>query len=91
MARGFKTGGRELGTPNHISKDLREALTVALSPELKELPQTLAKLDPEKRLEFTIKLLPYILPRLESVSFDTSNQDEPVKQVFIIGGMEIEI
>jgi len=70
MAQGIKTGGREAGTPNKLTKELREILKDLLHRELTALPERLEKLDGKERLEILVKLLPYVLPKVEPVSMD---------------------
>jgi len=70
MAKGVKTGGREAGTPNKLTSDMRAILKGIVSSELERIPETLAKLEPEKRADLVLKLLPYVLPKVEAVSMD---------------------
>ncbi len=63
---GKKYGGREQGTPNKITKELREILKDVIQFEIEKLQEYLNSLDTEKRIEIVIKLLPYILPKLEA-------------------------
>jgi hypothetical protein len=70
MAKGYKTGGREQGTPNRLTKELRAALKNILAKELESIPGQLEKLEPRDRLEMIIKLMPYALPKIETVSMD---------------------
>lgn len=75
MAKGIKTGGREQGTPNKLTKELRSILKNILAKEMETIPDNLEKLEPKDRLEMTIKLFPYVLPKIETVSMD---KGEPV-------------
>ncbi|MDO9154162.1 MAG: hypothetical protein Q7U47_10785 [Paludibacter sp.] len=50
-----------------LTKDLRANLKSIVETELNQLPETLAALPPDKRLEVLLKLLPFILPKVESV------------------------
>ncbi len=75
MAKGIKTGGREQGTPNKLTKELRSILKNILAKEMETIPDNLEKLEPKDRLEMTIKLIPYVLPKIEPVSMD---KGEPV-------------
>lgn len=67
MAKGKKTGGREQGTPNLLTKEMREILKGIIGKEMELIPETLKNLAPEKRLEMVLKLLPYVLPKVETV------------------------
>lgn len=71
MAKGIKTGGREPGTPNLLTAEMRKILKGIIAKELQLIPETLEKLEPEKRLEIIIKLLPFALPKIESCNMQT--------------------
>ena len=60
--------GRPPGSKNLITRDLREALKILISDELKKLPDLLGKLEPRDRVDLTIKLLSFVLPKLEKIS-----------------------
>ena len=47
---------------------MRAILKGLVANELELLPETFEKLEPEKRLDFVLKLLPYVLPKVEAVS-----------------------
>ena len=68
MAKGFKTGGRELGTPNKTTSELRKVLKHMVDDELQNLQDNINELEPKERIELLIKLLPYILPKVQTVS-----------------------
>ncbi len=71
--QGKKTGGRSAGTPNKVTSELRKTLKGILAAELESLPATLAELPPKERLELTIKLLSFCLPKVNAISgnYDT--------------------
>lgn len=64
---GQKTGGRVKGTPNRVTKELRETLKGIVASELESLPTTLNQLTQKERLEMVIKLLPFCLPKVSSI------------------------
>ena len=72
--KGQKTGGRKLGVPNRLTKELRTALKNVISDELEQLPYQLEKLQPKERIELLAKLLPYALPRVDSEGYKVSEQ-----------------
>ncbi len=74
MATREKTGGREAGTPNRLTKELRTVLKEIIFQEISSLPDRLEKLEPKDRLELFTKLLPYVMPKVEAVN---SGLDEP--------------
>ena len=65
---GKKYGGRQKGTPNRLTKELRTILKDILYNELEEIEGLLDSLEPKVRLELVIKLIPFILPKVETVS-----------------------
>jgi hypothetical protein len=71
--RGQKTGGRVAGTPNRITIELRKTLKTVVASELESLPGTLAELPPKERLEMLVKLLPFCMPKVNSIqgAYDT--------------------
>ena len=71
---GKKFGGRQKGTPNKLTKEIRALLKNIINEELEALQDKLELLDTKQRLEIMIKLLPYVLPRVNPTSHTT---DEP--------------
>ena len=72
---GKKFGGRQKGTPNRLTKELRTILKDLIYEELETLQERLSQLETQERLEVIIKLLPYVLPKV-SPTYHTT--DEPV-------------
>jgi hypothetical protein len=73
--QGKKTGGRIAGTPNKLTSELRTTLKGIIAGELDALPQTFEQLPAKERLELLIKLLPFCLPKVDSISgsYDSKN------------------
>ena len=69
---GNKYGGREKGTPNRITKELRSLLKDIMYDEIGALQERLDALNPKERVELLIKLMPYALPKVTSVSHTTN-------------------
>jgi hypothetical protein len=72
---GLKYGGRQKGTPNRLTKELRTILKEALHKELESIGELLEQLEPKERIEVLIKLMPFVFPRMNKVSH---SMDEPV-------------
>jgi hypothetical protein len=70
---GKKFGGRKKGTPNKLTKELRVLLKDIIFNELCFLEERMEPLEPKERIELIIKLIPYVLPKIESISH-TSNE-----------------
>jgi hypothetical protein len=69
---GIKHGGRQKGTPNIMTKELRSVLKDILYQELEEVQERFKLLEPKERIELLIKLMPYALPKVTSVSHTTN-------------------
>ena len=67
-----KYGGRQKGTPNRMTKELRVLLKDIIYQELEELQERFSLLEPKQRIELIIKLMPYILPKVNSISHTTN-------------------
>ena len=75
-----KTGGRESETPNKAPKELRHQLQAIVQTALNELPDTLAAMEPTDRARMLTALLPYVMPKLNSVELRAEiKEDEPKK------------
>lgn len=76
-----KTGGRKAGTPNKVTKSVRESLRDALTGYINGINEKNYSLitdlmeikEPAGRLAMVAKFLPYVAPKLQYVSF---NNDE---------------
>ena len=69
---GNKYGGRQKGTPNKLTKELRSVLKDILYQELEQIQEHLETLNSKERVELLIKLMPYALPKVTSVSHTTN-------------------
>ena len=79
---GNKYGGREKGTPNKITKEIRKILNDLIHKELEKIEENLDALKPKQRIELLIKLMPYVLPKVEGVSLSDS-ESKPIQWVEI--------
>jgi len=57
-----------------LTGNIRDTLKELMQKELEQLPDTLKELEPVQRLNILCKLIPYVLPKVESV---THTQGEP--------------
>ena len=73
MAKGLKTGGRQKGTPNKLTKELRSLLKDILYDELVNIEDRLNDLETKERIELVIKLMPFVFPKVSMV-FSTENE-----------------
>lgn len=65
---GKKFGGRQKGTRNRLTKELREVLKDMRYSESENIESRLDELPLKQRIELIIKLKPYAFPKLESIS-----------------------
>lgn len=77
-----KTGGRKAGTANKITKTVRESLSDAITGYFNginekgySLASDLLQIEePAGRLAMVAKFLPYVAPKLQSISFNNDEQ-----------------
>jgi len=62
-----KTGGRDKGTPNRVTTDLRIWINAVLNKNQKQFEKDLKALEPHQRVAIFEKLLAYSTPKLQSV------------------------
>ena len=61
--KGQKTGGRQKGTPNKITAEIREFLASLFFDNMDLIRQDVKDMTPEQRAVFLPKILPYIVPK----------------------------
>lgn len=71
-----KYGGREQGTPNLLTKELRERISDFLNDNWKQVETDFKVLEPEKRVLLFEKLLQYSVPRLQATELTTPVKPE---------------
>ena len=59
-----------------VTSELRDSLKQVIDGELISLSERLEELEPKERVKLLIKLLPYIMPKVQTVSH---SQDEPLQ------------
>jgi len=64
--KGLKTGGRELGTPNKSTDELRQTVQSFIKRNIDCMQANFELLEPKEKLLFIEKLLQYTLPRLQA-------------------------
>ena len=63
-----KYGGRKKGTPNRLTKEVREVLKELVFDEISQVQFHFEKLDPKERIELLIKLMPFVCPKIQPAS-----------------------
>jgi hypothetical protein len=59
-----------------LTGNIRDTLKELMQKELEQLPDTLKELEPVQRLNILCKLIPYVLPKTESVKHNFGEPDE---------------
>jgi hypothetical protein len=67
--------GRPKGTPNHITKTLRQRLQIVLEAEIDNLPALLTDIEPEKRARIITDLLQYVIPKATGEEVEVKPQN----------------
>jgi len=65
-----------------LTGNIRDTLKDLMQKELEQLPKTLKELDPVQRLNILCKLMPYVLPKTESVKHTLGEPEPPKKNWF---------
>ena len=60
--------GRKKGTPDRLTKEVRTVLKELVFDEISQAQYHFEKLDPKKRIELLIKLMPYVCPKIQTAS-----------------------
>lgn len=89
MAKGKKTGGRVKGTPNEVTKELRERVSTFLSDNWSLIESDFKQLEPKDRLIFYERVMSYGLPKLQSVGvLNVGVENKPNLPSWIKGNTE---
>ena len=59
-----------------LTSELRDKLKVIMQKEIENLPKTLVNLEPRDRINAVIKLMPYVFPKIETVSLIAGEPNE---------------
>lgn len=73
-----KTGGRKKGSPNKITKAVKECITNMLTEytNSETFLKDFATLEPKERLMIAEKLMNYIVPKMQSVAVEDNNKNK---------------
>ncbi len=63
-------GGRQPGSQNKVTREVKELISDVLQKEFKDIESRLKSLAPKDRIELTIKLLPYVVPRQQDIKLE---------------------
>ena len=77
--KGKKTGGREKGTPNKLTKDIREAYETLINNNIDKLDKWLndiAKDSPARAFDIILKLSEFVTPKLNKETVTNKREFE---------------
>lgn len=70
---GKGNAGKPKGASNTLTREIRGVLKEMMSGEIQNLPKYLNELEPKEKIEIIIKMLPFILPKVNTVHY-TENE-----------------
>lgn len=78
--KGTRWGGRTKDVPNKATAATKEIITKWLTnySNCGDMERDLMALDPKDRLAIAEKLMPYVMPKLQSVAVDVANSDTKI-------------
>lgn len=74
-------GGREKGVPNKTTTETKEMIKNFMQDKFEEVSNAWDGLSPVDKVKTYIQLVPYIMPRLNSISVIDENGDDVIKQI----------
>lgn len=77
MEKRNKTGGREKGTPNKLTSEIRDVYKELLEKNLNNIDvwlKEISKDHPDKALNFIIRLSEFVIPKLQSTQLTGSSK-----------------
>lgn len=75
MAKGIKTGGRKSGTPNLVTKDIRETIKQFIETNIQTIQYSFDELEPYQKMQTLTRLLDFVTPKLKQVEETIKNID----------------
>ena len=74
-----RLGGRQAGTPNKVTTDLRVMIKQLLLENVEQIREDLATLEPLERLKYLEKFMAYVVPKAPSMIWDEKSWDEALQ------------
>lgn len=82
-----KTGGRQKGTPNKTTTEMKEIITKFTFKQLDTLKDDFKELQPNERVKYTIELAKLVLPK--DITMEEKHQLPPaVQQLYEVLGKD---
>ena len=79
-----KTGGRQKGTKNKVTKNVRRILEEQLMPKLEKIGEIIDKIQaPEDKAAAIAHFLPFVAPRYSNTTFNTDTKRDITTEEYI--------
>jgi len=90
MAQGFKTGGRQKGTPNKLTSDTRRAIAESGESPLEYMIRVMRDktVEPSRRDAMARTAAPYLHPRLSAVDLSSKDSSPVIPVINVTVGKE---
>ena len=75
--------GRPKGTPNKITKETKEIIRNFIESEIENVLSEFQEFSAKEKFDIIIKLLPYVLPKIEAETYINPYQDQTVSFNFV--------
>jgi hypothetical protein len=76
--KGVRLGGRQKGTPNKVTTNLREKISAFLDRKWDVIESDFETLAPKDRIALFEKLLQYSIPKLQAVTETQEQETKPI-------------
>lgn len=70
--------GRPKGTPNKITKELRQWITEVIDANREQMVEDLKKIEPGERLKILERLIQYVIPKKTHIDEDSTIRTHPI-------------
>lgn len=81
MAYGYKTGGRQKGTPNKLTQERKESLSKLISKLSSDIERDIDSLTIQEKAQLLPKLLPFIIPKPKPEEDFQPQEDRPITRI----------
>lgn len=89
---GNKTGGRQKGTPNKDTKDIRAMFKALVETNLAKLDKDIKALKGTERVKYTLEMAKFCIPTLKSIDYKGDVEVTAKRKIiFVDKSKEIEV
>ena len=84
MARGFKSGGRKVGTPNKSTGDTKEWIRLILADNRAEFEKRLQALSNADYVKNYLTLLSFVAPKMQAINVQQQVEEEKTRLIALL-------